>query len=196
MYTHIYFYILGYSVRRLCSFLLLFSSFRKLYFFSFLHILQLFLSNLSLVFITFDFCRFLRRAPPPSRTTVYGWGTRVEPVTTICTRSTVTPLWTVLLNRCTLRWLLVTGSVRTASRSSRLPPSRLSFARGRAPSSSTIPKSSSRWSSRRLGRQVGSSRPPTRPPGLTCLFSFVALKIQLFYVQFCYFSEAFLFVPF
>lgn len=137
-----------------------------------------------MVFITFYFCRFLRRAPPPSRTTVYGWGTRVEPVTTTCTRSTVTRLWMVLLNRCTLRWLLVTGSVHTASRSSRLPPFRLSFARGRALNSSTTPKSSSRWSSRRLGRQVGSSRPPTRPLGLTCLFSFVALKINFFMFNF------------
>lgn len=67
-----------------------------------------------------------------------------------------------------MRWLLVIGSGSLASKSSRLPPSQPSFARGRAPSNSTTPKSSSHWSSRRLGRHLGSWRPHTRPRSPTC----------------------------
>jgi len=55
-----------------------------------------------------------------------------------------------------MRWLLVTGSGSLASRLSRLPPSQPNFARGRAPNSSSTPKSSSHWSSRKLGHHLGS----------------------------------------
>ena len=114
-------------------------------------------------------CRFLRRAQPRSRIMVSGWGIRVELVITTCTRSTVTPLWMVPLSRCTPRWLPATGFVTIASRSSKLLPSQPNYARERAPSSSTTPKSSSHWCTGRLGHQLGSWRPHTRPPGPTCL---------------------------
>ncbi|CAN1257754.1 hypothetical protein LINPERPRIM_LOCUS9693 [Linum perenne] len=74
-----------------------------------------------------------------------------------------------LLNRCTTRWLPATGSGLLASRSSRLLPSQLSCARGRAPSSSTTPRSSSRLCSRRFDHLPESSRPHTRRRGPTCL---------------------------
>ena len=78
-----------------------------------------------------------------------------------------------LWNICTMRWLLATGSGLLASKSSRLPLLQRSFARERAPSSSTIPKSSFPWCSRRLGHQVGSWRPLTRRQGPTCLCNLV-----------------------
>jgi len=118
-------------------------------------------------------CRFLRRILPRSRTLEYGCDTRAEQVITTCTRNTGTLLWMVLLSRCTLRWRLATGLGFLASRSLRPLPSPLSFARERAPSSSTIPKSSFHWCSRRLDPQRGSSRQHTRHPGPTCLCNLV-----------------------
>ncbi|QCE03914.1 large subunit ribosomal protein L18Ae [Vigna unguiculata] len=42
------------------------------------------------------------------------------------------------------------------------------FAKGRAPSNSSTPKSSSLWCSRGLGPQLGSSEQHTRHPSPTC----------------------------
>lgn len=77
------------------------------------------------------------------------------------------------LSKCTMKWLLVTGLGALASKSSRLPPSQPSFARGRAPNNSITPKSSSHWCSRRLGHHLGSWRPHTRPRSPTCLCNVV-----------------------
>ena len=114
-------------------------------------------------------CRFLRRTQPQSRIMGFGCGIKVELVITTCTRNTVTLLWMVLLSKCTLRWLPVIGLGLLASKLSRLQPSQLSFARGRAQNNSTTPRSSSPWPSGRSGHQPGSSRPPTRHQGPTCL---------------------------
>lgn len=78
-----------------------------------------------------------------------------------------------LWSRCTLRWLLATGSGFLASKLSRLPLSQRSFARGRAQSNSTIPKLSSPWFTRRSGHHLGSWRPLTRHQGPTCLCNLV-----------------------
>lgn len=78
-----------------------------------------------------------------------------------------------LWSRCTLRWLLATGSGFLASKLSRLPLSQRSFARGRAQSNSTIPKLSSPWCTRRSGHHLGSWRPLTRHQGPTCLCNLV-----------------------
>lgn len=96
----------------------------------------------------------------------YGWGTRAGRDTTTCTRSTETPLLMGPWSRCTMRWHPATVWGSTASRSSRLPPSLPSSASARAPSSSTIQRSSSLSSLGRCGRPPGSSRQPTRPPAL------------------------------
>ena len=110
----------------------------------------------------------MRRTLLWSRTMVSGCATRVVPVITTCTRNTVTPLWMVLLSRCTMRWLLATGSGSLASRSSKQLQSLTSFARGKAPSSSTAMKSSSPWFSGKLGPQPGSWRLHIRHPSRTC----------------------------
>lgn len=125
--------------------------------------------------------RYLRSALPRLRITGYGWGTRAEPGITICTRSSVTQPWMALLNKCTLRWLLVTGCATTASKSSRQPPFPQNSARGRAPSNSTTPRSSSRWCWRRWGHHPGSSRPHTRrlgPTSLCNLFGLILSRYQ------------------
>ncbi|PQM43339.1 60S ribosomal protein L18a-2 isoform X1 [Prunus yedoensis var. nudiflora] len=90
---------------------------------------------------------YLRRTQRLSRTMVSGCGIKAGQVITTCTRSTVTQPSTELWSRCTLRWLLATGSGFLVSRSSRLLPSRPNFARGKAPSNSTTPRSSSHWCS-------------------------------------------------
>jgi len=110
----------------------------------------------------------MRRTQQRSRTSVFGWGTRVELGTTTCTRSTVTPLLTELLSRCTLRWHPVTVSDSLAFRSSRQPLSQPSCARERALNSSTTARSSSHWCSARLDHQAGSWRRLTRPTSPTC----------------------------
>lgn len=113
-------------------------------------------------------CRSLRSTQLRSRTMVFGCGIRVERGITTCTRSTVIPHWMELWNRCTQRWLHVTGSASTASRSLRRPLFQLNCARGTAPSSSMTPKSSSRWCSGKSGHLLGNSRLHTRLQNLTC----------------------------
>ena len=56
-----------------------------------------------------------------------------------------------------------------AFKSSKQPPYPLNFARGRALSSSTIPKSSSLWFTRKFDHPQGSSRPHIRHQGQTYL---------------------------
>lgn len=129
--------------------------------------------------IVYNMYRFSRKIQRPSRTMVSGWGTRVEPATITCTRSTGIPLWTVLWNRCTLRWLLATGFVTIASRSLRQPPSQQNYARGKVLSSSTTLRSSSRWYPRRSGHLVGSWRLLIRHPDLTCLCNKFEICYQL-----------------
>lgn len=92
----------------------------------------------------------------------------------------------VLLSICTMRWLLVTGSGSLASRLSRLPPSQPNFARGRAPNSSSTPKSSSHWSSRKLGHHLGSWRPHTRPRSPTCSCNVVDDWVMYLLVVYCH----------
>lgn len=113
--------------------------------------------------------RSLRKIPQRSRILASGFGTRVELVTTICTKNTETPLWMVLFNKCMMRWLLVTGCVIPASRLSRQPPFLMSFASVRIPSNFRIPKSSFLWSIARSGPQRGSWKQPSRHPDLTYL---------------------------
>lgn len=127
--------------------------------------------------------RFMRRTQQRSRTMVFGWGTRVGLATTTCTRSSVTPLLMVLLISCTMRWLHATGYVSHAFRLSRLPPSQLSSARGRAPNNSITPRSSSHWFSRKSDHQPGSSRPPTRPRSPTCLCNVVEFWKYLWWLH-------------
>ena len=110
----------------------------------------------------------MRKVLPRSRTMEFGCDIRVALVITTCTRNTEILLWMVRLNKCTTKWHLVTESGVHASRLLRLPPSQLNFAKGRAPSSSTTPKSSFHWFSRRLGPQLGSSKQHTRHPSPTC----------------------------
>lgn len=112
-------------------------------------------------------CRSLRKIQPRSRTMAFGFVTKAEQVTTTCTRSIVIQLSMVLLSKCTMRWLLAIESGSLAFKLSRLPLFLRSYARGRAPSSSTTPRSSSHWCLRRLDHQLESSRPHTRQPGPT-----------------------------
>lgn len=129
-------------------------------------------------------CRYLRRTQPQSRTMAYGWGTKVEQVITTCTKSTVIPHWMVPLSICTLRWLLVIGSVLTASKLSKQLLSLLSYAREKAQSNSMTLRLSSRWSLGRWGPQPGNSRPPTKHPGRTCLCNFAGGRCHPLW---CYF---------
>lgn len=99
----------------------------------------------------------------------FGCVTRAGPVTITCTRNTVTLLWMVPWNICTLKWPLATGSGPLAFKLSRLPPSQPNYARGKAPSNSTTPRSSSPWCSGRSDHQVGSWKLHTRHQGPTCL---------------------------
>lgn len=124
-------------------------------------------------------CRYLRRTQLLSRTMVFGCGIKAGQVITTCTRSTVTQPSTELWSRCTLRWLLATGSGFLVSRSSRLLPSRLNFARGKAPSNSTTPRSSSHWCSGKCGHLPGSWRLHTRHRGPTCLCNLVIWSTSL-----------------
>lgn len=139
----------------------------------------------------FSVHRFSRKTQRPSRTMAYGSVTRVELVITTCTKSTVIPRWTVLLNKCIPRWLLVIEFATIAFKSSRQPQSQLSFARGRAPSSSIIQRSSSPWCSGKWGHQPGSSKLHTRLLDLTCLCKHVGhlLEGRISYsLQFFYFN--------
>lgn len=96
-----------------------------------------------------------------------------------------------LLNKCTMRWRPAIGWGLLAFKSLRPLPSQQSSARGRAPSSSTTPKSNSPWCSGRWGPQQGSSGRHTRHPGLTCSCNrliacwFCHLKAWLFWLV-CY----------
>lgn len=110
----------------------------------------------------------------------YGYGIRVEQGTIICTKNIGIPHWTVLLNKCTTRWLPDTEWGSLAFKSSKLPPFQLSFARGRALNSFTTPRLSSLLSTRRLGPQTGSSRPPIRHQGLTSLCNCILDWVFLF----------------
>ena len=140
---------------------------------------QCFLFLLMSIKCTNIYFRFLRRTLQQSRTMVFGWGIKAELVITTCTRNTVTPPSMGLWNRCTLRWLLVTELGFHAFKLSRLQLSQLSSAREKAPNNSTIPKSSSRWSARRLGHLPESWRPHTRHQGPTCLCNLVIWRSSL-----------------
>lgn len=89
------------------------------------------------------YCRFLRRILPKLRTMESGCDIKAELGITICTRNIETLLLTVLLSKCTLRWLLVTEYGLHAFRSSGQPQYQPSCAREKAQSSSITPKSSS-----------------------------------------------------
>lgn len=135
----------------------------------------------SLYFIYYNACcRFLKRILLRSRIMGYGYGIRVEQGTIICTKNIGTPHWTVLLNKCTMRWLPDTEWGSLAFKSSKPPPFQPSFARGRALNSFTTPRLSSLLSTRRLGPQIGSSRPPIRHQGLTSLCNCIMHWVFLF----------------
>lgn len=131
--------------------------------------------------------RYLRRIQLQSRTMESGCGTKVEPVITTCTKSTVIPPWMVLSSRCILRWPPVIGSVITASKLSRQPLFLLSFARGKVPSNSMTLRSSSHWCLGRWGHQPGSLRPLTKHPGQTCLCNLLEQKATKLLLDFCSF---------
>uniref|UniRef100_A0A0A9CMK5 Pco155588b n=1 Tax=Arundo donax TaxID=35708 RepID=A0A0A9CMK5_ARUDO len=114
------------------------------------------------------FHRSLRRTPPRSRTMAYGCVTRAGLATTTCTRSIVTPPSTVLLSRCTLKWLPATVSDPLAFRSSRLLRSTSNCASVITLNSSTNRTSGSHWCTARSGHRPGSSKPPSRLQGQTC----------------------------
>lgn len=92
-------------------------------------------------------------------------------------------------NRCTMRWLLVTGCDVLAFRSSKLPPYQLSFARGRALNSFITPKSSSLWCSRKFDHPPGSSRPLTRHQGQTYLCNSCLGYLCWFLARILFFDE-------
>lgn len=95
-------------------------------------------------------------------------------------------------NRCTMRWLLVTGCDVLAFRSSKLPPYQLSFARGRAVNSFITPKSSSLWCSRKFDHPPGSSRPLTRHQGQTYLCNSCLGYLCWFLARILFFLWAFI----
>jgi len=132
-------------------------------------------------------CRFLRKILPRSRTMEFGCDIRAEPVITTCTRNTEILLWTVLLNKCTTKWHLVIEWGVHASRLLRLPPFQPNFAKGRAPSNSSTPKSSSLWCSRRLGPQLGSSKQRTRHPSRTCSCNSQSVTFSTFHLEAAWF---------
>ena len=114
------------------------------------------------------YLRYMRRTQLWSRTTVSGFVTKAEPVTTTCIRSTETQPWMVLLSTCTMKWRLATGLGPHASKSSRQLQFLMSFARGKAQNNSTARTLSSRWCSGRLDLQPGSSKQLTRLQSPTC----------------------------
>lgn len=134
--------------------------------------------------------RSSRKIQLRSRTLVSGSATRVELVTTICTKNTEIPLWMVLLNKCMMRWLLVTGCAIPASRLLRQPPFLKSFANVRIPSNFRIPKSSFLWSTVRLDPHQESWKQPSRHPDLIYLCKAVTLVDMqtCFSRRFCVFT--------
>lgn len=143
-----------------------------------MHFWQFFFFALCFEYLIGIGCRFMKRNQLLLRTTVFGWGIKAGQAITTCTRNTVTPHWMELSIRCTLRWLLATGSGFLVSKSSRPPLSQLSFARGKVPSNSTIPRSSFHWFPGRSGHLPGSWRPHTRHQGPTCLFNFIMTHLM------------------